>query len=193
VSFESPPPSACWRHEGLRAGFEVAYFSVEAHTVRINGTTTGFQDGATWIVAYSLLLDESWCTLSARLKSRTASGVTERSVESDGRGRWTVDGTAAPELDGCLDVDLESSAMTNALPVHRLGLPVGAQAAAPAAYVRAGTIEVERLEQSYIRAEDQNDCQQFDYGAPAFDFECRLVYDNGGLVLQYPGIAVRYA
>ncbi len=193
MSFVSPPPSACWRHQGLRAGFEVTYFSVEAHTVRIDGTTTGFQDGATWIVAYSLLLDESWCTRSARLKSRTASGVTERSVASDGRGRWFVDGAAAPELDGCLDVDLESSAMTNALPVRRLGLPVGGQAAAPAAYVRAGTIKVERLEKSYIRADDQNACQQFDYEGPAFDFKCRLVYDNGGLVLQYSGIAVRYA
>jgi uncharacterized protein len=193
VSFESPPPSACWRHEGLRAGFEVAYFSVKAHTVRIDGTTTGFQDGATWVVTYSLLLDESWCTRSAHLKSRTESGMTERWLESDGRGHWFVDGTAVPELDGCLDVDLESSAMTNALPVHRLLLPVGGKAAAPAAYVRAGTIEVERLEQSYIRADDQNAFRQFDYEAPSFDFKCRLVYDNGGLVLEYPGIAVRYA
>ena len=83
--------------------------------------------------------------------------------------------------------------MTNALPVHRLRLPVGERATAPAAYVRAGTIEVERLEQSYTRTDDQSAFQQFDYEAPVFDFECRLVYDNGGLVLRYPGIATRYA
>jgi hypothetical protein len=40
-------------------------------------------------------------------------------------------------LDGCLDADLESSAMTNAMPVRRLGLAVAARAAAPAAYFRA--------------------------------------------------------
>jgi hypothetical protein len=27
--------------------------------------------------------------------------------------------------------------------------------------------------------------------APAFDFACRLTYDESGLVLDYPGIAVR--
>ncbi|MGE5286203.1 MAG: putative glycolipid-binding domain-containing protein [Micromonosporaceae bacterium] len=29
------------------------------------------------------------------------------------------------------------------------------------------------------------------YEISAFDFTCRLVYDEGGLVLDYPGIAVR--
>ena len=107
-------------------------------------------------------------------------------LEADG-GHWLVDGQAAPRLDGCLDVDLESSAMTNAFPVHRLGLPVGGQAAAPAAYVRALDLAVERLEQTYVRTADDS----YDYASPAFDFECRLVYDDSGLVLDYPGIAVR--
>src|SRR3954453_15836540 len=44
-------------------------------------------------------------------------------------------GRAPPPLDACLDVDLESSAMTNALPVHRLNLATGERAQAPAAYV----------------------------------------------------------
>ena len=33
--------------------------------------------------------------------------------------------------------------------------------------------------------------QHYDYTAPAFDFRCRLVYDQSGLVPDYPGIAVR--
>jgi hypothetical protein len=32
---------------------------------------------------------------------------------------------------------------------------------------------------------------QYDYGAPAFGFTARLVYDSSGLVLDYPGIARR--
>src|ERR1700722_17273784 len=127
MSFLSPPRWACWRHEGLRTGFEVAYFAVDAGGLRVDGTTTGLQDGESWIVTYSLLLDESWCTRAARLTSTAATGVAGCVLESDGRGRWRVDGRAAPELDGCLDVDLESSAMTNALPVHRLLLSVGGQ------------------------------------------------------------------
>jgi hypothetical protein len=31
----------------------------------------------------------------------------------------------------------------------------------------------------------------YSYAAPAFGFTCTLVYDSSGLVLDYPGIAVR--
>jgi uncharacterized protein len=81
--------------------------------------------------------------------------------------------------------------MTNALPVRRMGLPVAARAAAPAAYIRAGGLAVERLEQTYLRTADEASCQHYDYTALAFDFAARLVYDESGLVLDYPGIAVR--
>jgi uncharacterized protein len=75
-----------------------------------------------------------------------------------------------PHLDGCLDVDLEPSAMTTAFPVHRMGLAISARSEAPAAYGRAG------LEQTYERTADE---------------DSRLDYDESGLVLDYPGIATR--
>ena len=81
--------------------------------------------------------------------------------------------------------------MTNALPVHRIALPVGARAFAPAAYLRALDLSVERLDQDYVRTADEGRYQRYDYAAPAFGFACRLVYDEAGLVLDYPGIAVR--
>jgi hypothetical protein len=70
-----------------------------------------------------------------------------------------------------------------------MGLPVGAQQAAPAAYVRAAGLAVERLEQTYACTADEACCQRYDYAAPAF--AARLVYDESGLVLDYTGIAVR--
>ena len=81
--------------------------------------------------------------------------------------------------------------MTNTLPVHRMALGLGQEAAAPAAYVRALGLTVERLEQIYVRVADEGGQQRCDYTAPLFDFACRLVYDDTGLVLLYPGIAVR--
>jgi hypothetical protein len=193
VSFESPPSSACWSHQGLRTGFEVTYFTIEEDGTRADGTTTGLQDGDTWIVSYSLLLDKLWRTRTALIKSRTASGPTERLLESDGNGHWSVDGKAMTDLDGCFDVDLESSALTNALPVHRLHLEVGDRAEAPAAYVRASSLTIDRLEQIYSRVHAAPDRQRFEYEAPAFEFRCQLEYDDRGLVVKYPGIAFRSA
>ena len=114
-------------------------------------------------------------------------------LEADGRGGWLVDGVAAPHLDGCLDVDLESSSLTNAFPVNRLGLAPTESADAPAAYVRALDLVVERLEQRYVRIDDGSGGGRYDYTSPAFDFRCELAYDAAGLVLDYPGIASRAA
>ena len=138
---------------------------------------------------YAIEVDADWATRRARVSSLVAN----RLLEADGDGHWLLDGEPAPHLDGVLDVDLESSALTNAFPVHRLGLRVGEEADAPAAYVRALDLRVERLEQHYVRLEDDAGRQAYHYAAPAFGFEARLVYDESGLVLDYPGVAVRAA
>lgn len=80
---------------------------------RIQGCTTAVEDGATWIVDYEIVLDATWTTRSAQVCGRSAAGTRSAVIEAAGAGRWRVDGTHAPHLDGCLDVGLESSAMTN--------------------------------------------------------------------------------
>lgn len=75
--------------------------------------------------------------------------------------------------------------------MHRLGLRVGQSVEAPAAYVRALDLRVERLEQTYMRVDDDGDRQRYLYRSPAFGFEAQLVYDASVLVLDYPGIASR--
>ena len=191
VPFALWPGEAAWQHQGARSGFEVVFFGDGDGGWLIQGCTTAVEDGTPWAVEYAIALDDAGVTRGARINGRSAAGSRSAVLETDGVGGWLVNGKEAPQLDGCLDVDLESSAMTNALPVRRLGLAVGARAAVPAAYVRAAGLAVDRLEQSYLRAPDQATRQRYDYAAPAFDFKCRLIYDQSGLVLDYPGIAVR--
>jgi hypothetical protein len=57
--------------------------------------------------------------------------------------------------------------------------------------VHALGLKVTRLEQTYRRVPDDGPRQRFDYAAPEFSFACTLGYDESGLVLDYPGIAVR--
>lgn len=205
TTFVPPPATAAWAHEHARQGFEVVYFRPSGgggwdrqaphgqDGPRVVGCTTAVEDGRTWTVDYDISLDADWVTRRAVVTGRSEAGTRSTVLQADGTGRWRVDGAPAPYLDGCLDVDLESSAMTNSLPVHRFRLPVGVLTAAPAAYVRALDLSVERLDQDYRRAPDEGARQCYDYAAPAFGFRCRLVYDEAGLVLSYPGIATRAA
>jgi hypothetical protein len=57
--------------------------------------------------------------------------------------------------------------------------------------VRAPQLAIERLEQTYARLPDDGPREAYDYAAPVFEFACQLVYDESGLLIDYPGIAVR--
>lgn len=192
MTFTTPPGTAAWRHLDARDGFEVAYFQPADDGLRVEGCTTAVEEGETWIVGYAIELDASWTTRSAD-HGAFGLGVTAHRAGGRRRGPLARRRHPGPHLDGCLDVDLESSAMTNAFPVHRMGLRVGDRSPAPAAYVRATDLAVERLEQDYVRIADEGSRQRYDYSALVFDFACRLVYDESGLVLDYPEIAVRAA
>ena len=187
------PATAAWRHLDARAGFEVLFLHREADGYRFEGHSTAVEDGEMWGIRYHLTVDANWATRTAHIAGRSALGSSEVRLEADGNGLWRVDGRPEPQLDGCLDVDLEASAFTNALPVHRFDLAVGARADAPAAYVRALDLTVERLEQSYTRLDNDGERSRYDYVSPSFGFRAELVYDESGLVLDYPGIAVRAA
>jgi uncharacterized protein len=187
------PATAAWRHLDAREGFEILFLRRETDGYRFEGHSTAVEEGEAWSVRYDLTVDDDWTTRSAHVVALSAEGAKEVSLTGDGAGGWRIDGRPAPELAGLLDVDLEASAFTNAFPVRRLGLGVGERADAPAVYVRALDLSVKRLEQRYARLPDDGQRRRYDYSAPRFDYRGELVYDAFGLVLSYPGIAVRVA
>ena len=179
------PAAAAWRLVDAWEGFEVLFPHREPDGYRLEGHSAGVEEGVAWAIRYDLAVDRRWATRTAVVLGTSSLGSFEVRLEGDGAGHWLVDGVAAPELDGCLDVDLEGSACTNCLPVRRLDLGVGEPAEAAAAYVRAADLRVERLEQSYLRL----DSGRYGYASP--NFRAVLVYDEHGLIVDYPGIAVR--
>jgi hypothetical protein len=182
--FAELPAFAAWRFVGAVDGFEVLY----AEPGRLRGHTSAVEDGHAYAVGYDIELDEQWRTRRAVVTSDTVSGPRSIELVSDGHGRWTLDRAPAPQLDGLLDIDLEASACTNLLPVHRLPMPAGEVTPAPAAYVQALDLSVRRLDQTYCRLDER----RFDY-ASEDDFSAVLEYDASGLVVDYPGIARRFA
>ncbi|WP_039809722.1 putative glycolipid-binding domain-containing protein [Nocardia otitidiscaviarum] len=191
MRFDHPPRMAAWRHRGAREGFEVVFPRITDSGVLIDGHTTAVEMGRGWSVDYSIELDGHWRTRAARVSVRDEKGWRTVRLAADGAGRWTVDGEPAPALDGCVDIDLEASACTNTFPVHRLPLAEDVDTAAPAAYVHVAVPTVTRLEQRYRRLPGDGPGHRFDYESPEFDFRATLEYDAAGLIVDYPGIAVR--
>ena len=191
MTFGQLPAFAAWRHQGAREGFEVVFLRTDPEGHRVEGSSTGVEEGRAWAVDYAIVVDAEWVTRRVTVTARSTSGRRQVRLESSGPGQWLVDGSPAPHLTGCVDVDLEASVVTNALPVHRLGLDVGQDAEAPAAFVRTSDLAVERLDQRYLRVDDEGGHQRYDYAAPRFDYTGTLRYDAACLLVEYPGLARR--
>jgi hypothetical protein len=131
-------------------------------------------------------VDDSWHGVRARVVSDHGRELT---VESAGPGEWVINGVPDPALTGCVDIDLEGSALTNTAPIHRLDLDVGGVGDSPAVYLRS-TGAVERLDQTYQRLTTASGFA-FDYASPRFGYQATLAFADDGLVTDYPGIARR--
>ena len=186
--FAPLPTTAAWRLLEAHEGFEVVSIDTGPDGVRFSGTSVGVEERVPWSFRYVVEVDAAWHGVRATIQVGDGRRLV---VEADGPGRWLVDGTHDPVLDGCLDIDLEGSALTNTAPVHRLGLDEGAAGESAAVYVRT-TLSVERLDQTYRRLpEDQG--LAFEYASPRFDYQATLAFAPDGLVEDYPGIARRVA
>lgn len=187
-SFAELPERGAWRLAGAHEGFEVVRFRVERDGIFLAGTSVGTQDGVPWDLRYVIELEPSWRTRRAVIEAGDGRRV---EIARDGAASWIIDGTSDLGFDGCLDLDLEGSVVTNAIPVHRLALAVAERADAPAIYVRAQTLTVERLDQTYARLPDEAGVLVFDYASPRFGYRDRLRFAPDGLVLDYPNIGSR--
>lgn len=181
---EPLPSWAAWRLHGAHDGFEVAQFDRAADGVVISGASTGVEGDAPWWFRYRIELAPDWRT------RRCDVDTVERRISivraADG---WIVDGRRRPELDDCVDVDLEGSLVTNTLPVHRLDLPVGEAQPTPACYLRTSG-EVERLDQSYRRT-TAAPAPSVEYESTAFGYRDVLRFGRDGLVVDSPGLGSR--
>jgi uncharacterized protein len=185
---------ATWIHRDARQGFESASLRAHGDGHRLIGHTNAVEDGVAWAVGYQIDVDSRWRTIRADLSEVVAGHESRRVIESDRSGHWTVDGVNAPQADGCIDIDLESSALTNTIFLHRMQPATGDVYDAPAAFVRCAPLRLERVDQTYRRTTDEARTSEisFEYTSPAFDTHIELRFDHDGLVIDYPGLAARY-
>jgi hypothetical protein len=149
----------------------------------LHGAVTGtLEDGRDYALRYEVACAPDWVTRSATVAGHVGGEPAHVALTRDGAtGRWTRDGTPVASLDGCLDVDLGFSPSTNMLPIRRLGLPVGGEAAVRAAGVRFPELVIEPLEQRYENLGDG----RYAYESGAGRFRATLDVDALGVVRRY--------
>lgn len=174
-----------WR--GPDGSYEVCALTRIAMGWLLQGSVVASVDGQPMPVTYSVFCDTRWRTREVRVLAWEARipAIPPRALTlaSDGDGQWRVNGELAPDLAGCLDVDLGITPATNTLPIRRLALATGESAPLTAAWVRFPGLNVQPLGQRYTRLEERGWRYESDTG-----FTAALSVDAEGLVVSYPGV-----
>jgi uncharacterized protein len=137
---------------------------------------------------YTLVLDKNFRTLEIRIMVEQSPGsMTALHLLASGDGTWTdADEQHIPELDGCIDVDIQWSPVTNTLPVRRLGLETDSEEAIPVAYIELPSLRVTRATQRYTRIDNRT----VQYTSETRDFVRELTLDDDGFVVLYPDLFI---
>ena len=154
-----------------------------AVTVDIDGWTAdgamvGVLDGAAVRLTYRLRVDGDGATRALDIADSV--GGASVSLRTDGQGRWWgADGTARPDLKGCIDVDISTTPLTNTLPVRRLGLAPGESAEIHVGYVDVPSLNISATSQRYTRIDRQT------YRYTSGSFAANVIFDDDDLVTDY--------
>lgn len=125
-------------------------------------------------------------TTAVELEAVDGADRTVRLTAGSGGGWCDGSGVAMPALDGCVDVDIAATPLTNTLPIRRLGLVPGQAADIDVVYIDVPTLHVSPVRQRYtcLFSEDGRSGYRYESGSFCAD----LVVDRHGLVIDYAGL-----
>lgn len=139
---------------------------------------------------FDVRLDDEWRTRRAEI---AVTGDHPRHVllESDGEGSWHIDGAPAPELSGCLDVDIAATPFTNTFVIRRLELPVGGFGELRVVWVDVPDLDVAAVDQTYVHLQPLDGVDRYEYRSDDTEDGWVIEVDQDGIALDYEGFARR--
>lgn len=145
-----------------------------------------------WSTRFSVVVDARWQTRSCFVEVLGGDGLDRVTLTADALGHWTLDGRDWTELEGCHDVDVSVSPLTNTLLVRRLGLEVGEERSVDVAWLDVPSLAVARVSQTYRREPDGPHGAQYVYADPTYG-SFTVTVDPLGVLREYQGLFARVA
>ena len=179
--------TAMWRRLD-QPGHESARLVHHAPFWQLGGTAVFLLDRSCRL-EYQIVCDAAWRTLHARVIGWYGADPVKAELYTDTACRWTINGQPAPEVAGCVDLDLSFSPATNAIPIRRLALNQGERAEVRSAWLTFPGLALEQLVQTYTRTGEST----YHYDSSGGEFVTDIDVDDAGLVVRYPPLWEREA
>jgi hypothetical protein len=171
-------------------GIEDVRITRRASGVQFSSMLIRMWEGQPLRAVYELVCDSQWHVRELQMSvDSEAAGKHMIRLVADGVGGWQ-DGTGQPlaDLQGCVDVDIMLTPLTNTLPIRRLALAPGESREISVVYVAAPDLDVRPFRQRYTRLDDADGRQRYRYESLASGFTAELPVDDDGFVVEYPGV-----
>ncbi|MGF1609408.1 MAG: putative glycolipid-binding domain-containing protein [Kiloniellales bacterium] len=171
-------------------GLEHLHLKVTADGAEALGLILRMRGDQHFRCRYELETDPDWRVRQLTFAVMPAGGggpPARIELESDGQGSWRANGEPQPELEGCLDLDIQVTPFTNTLPVRRLGLEQDESAQLRVVYLALPELKPRPVEQRYTcLAPIGKQGGLYRYEGLFRDFTAELPVDGDGLVMDYP-------
>ena len=154
-----------------------------------------------YAVRFRLIVGPDFVARALELDADGPRGLRRLSVRRSPKGAWWADGKRRPDLDGCLDIDVAATPLTNTPTIRRLALPPGRAADVEVAWVDVPSLAISVVRQRYehvapspatpgaVDPEDRPDLDRYAFATGAF--RAILTVDPDGLVADYQHFAER--
>lgn len=191
---DTEPAVVMWERVPPSVGHSCARLASDGTGWRAHGAEVLRDPDIPVACCFEVRLDEAWVTTAATVEAFSGDVARLDIRVDDGADRarrWWLDGELRPDLDGCIDIDVAATPLTNTFPIRRLQhLAPGDSVTSPVAWVEVPELRVHRVNQTYRRLDDVNGTQAWEYSDPLHG-AFRLTVDSDGLVLDYEGFARR--
>lgn len=151
----------------------------------LRGTAVFIEDRIPGRLDFKIACNSKWETLSADVLGWVAERKVKLRIEKGPGDTWAINGHSAPQVKGCVDIDLSFSPSTNLLPIRRLDLEIGQEAEVRAAWLKFPEMDLQLLVQRFRRESKHSYFYASDNG-----FSTRLEINAGGFVVNYPPLWV---
>jgi uncharacterized protein len=139
-------------------------------------------------VSYQVSCDSRWRLTGLTISVVSAAGSQVLTLIASPGGQWLADGQRRPDLEGCADVDISLTPLTNTLPIRRLSWFPGTAHDLDVVYVSAPELSVRPVRQRYTLLSRDAEGDEALYRYESGSFSADLTVDADGYVTNYPGL-----
>lgn len=178
--------SAIWNHNSPSLGLEnVVLTKGGADSILLAFA----EDGTPFRLIYRLGWDDQGRIREADLEVQAGQEKRSLLLPSDAEGHWRhAHGDQLRELDGCIDIDIWPTPLTNSLPLWRSNWGINQRREYRMAWVSAPELTVEAKAQAYTCLKE--DVYLFE-SLDGSGFQAELAVDDELVVVDYPSLFVR--